>query len=134
MTESETAAARPTLRWYQFRLRTLLAWVTVVAVICSCLASRRDLATWYAARQLRNASTPEEELAACKRIKQWVYTSTYGYYVEVKGASGNRIGSSDMEWWDSPAVVEITWTNGTTVRREILDHRTPSYLVDVVVY
>jgi hypothetical protein len=126
--DSLSPASLPKLRWCQFRLRTLLIFVTLCALLCSCFASRKSLATWYVARQLRVADTAERELTACMRMNGWVNTWTYCYRVETEDAYGNKVKAWESGEWDRVAVIVITWENGESVRRTLLNRNSLSYV------
>jgi hypothetical protein len=62
MPAAESTTPKPKLRWYQYRLRTLLIVVTIVAVLCSLFA-----AITQSARQQKKA------IAAIRKCSGWVY-------------------------------------------------------------
>lgn len=123
MIESQSVATNRKRRWYHRRLRLLLVLAAVGAVVCGCVVFRRDVATWYVARQFRVADTPEAELTACIRMNHWGPPWAYGYSVRAEDASGEDIRPWVTGQWDRVAAVTVTWDNGTTVRRTILDER-----------
>lgn len=105
-----------------------MALVAVCALACSGFVFRRDIATWYVARQLRFASTPALELTACERMNDWSCVWTYPYGVIAEDASGNRLKPWRTGQYDRVALVVITWENGTTVRRKLMNHSSLKYI------
>ena len=104
-------------RWWLIGAAVVFALV-VLAVL---LAFRKDIGTWYVARALRAASTPEQEQAACAQMSRWAHSLAHGYRVETEDASGTTIRPWETGDYDRVAVVIITWDNSTKVRRSLLD-------------
>ena len=114
-------------RWWLIGAAVVFALV-VLAVL---LAFRKDIGTWYVARALRAASTPEQEQAACAQMSRWAHSLAHGYRVETEDASGTTIRPwqtgdrvavfANTGDYDRVAVLIITWDNGTKVRRSLLD-------------
>jgi hypothetical protein len=71
--------SRPTFRWYQFSLRTLLLFVTLLAIPCSWLALRAQ-----EAKREREAATAIEKLGG---IVEWSEPSGPGWLRTVLGDS-----------------------------------------------
>ena len=104
-------------RWWLIGAAAGLALVALALL----LVFRQDLGTWYVARTLRAASTPEQERAACARMNRWAHALAHGYSVEAEDASGTPFRPWETGDYDRVAVVIITWDNGTKVRRSLLD-------------
>jgi hypothetical protein len=108
--------------------RKLVVLAAVCVLMCGCFIFRKDVATWYVARQLRIASTPAMELHACERMNRWAYVWSYAYGVEAEDASEIPLRPWETGQYDKVAEVVITWENGTSVRRKILNRTSLEYV------
>jgi len=104
-------------RWWLIGAAAGFALVALAVL----LAFRENIGTWYVARALRAASTPEQERAACARMSRWAHSLAHAYAVEAEDASGTTIRPWQTGDYDRVAAVVITWDNGTKVRRSLLD-------------
>lgn len=100
-----------------------------VAAIVPVAYFHRDVATWYVARQLRMANSPDSELRACVHINHLSHVWTYGYRVEAEDTATNEIKPWETGDYESVAAVRITWDNGVTVRRVIVNRRSREYVL-----
>jgi hypothetical protein len=91
---------------------------------------RRDLGTAYVASQFRSATDADAELEAARKINAWTrgFICSHGYKVQAQDAQGNEIKPHLTGNYDAVAVIKITWGNGTTVERKILNPKSPSYI------
>jgi hypothetical protein len=110
------------------KCRTLLACFVACLLVGGFIAVRKDLATWYVAREFRLAETADEELAASKRLYEWLPFWTYWYTVEVEDVDGKEMKPWTNGEWERASVVEITWENGETARRKILNRHSFNYI------
>jgi len=108
--------------------RVVMAVTAIVVTIMLALVFRRDIGTWYVARAIRLADTPEEELKAFVRMNHWGHVHTHGYRVEAEDADGNSIRPWETGQYDRVAAVTITWGNGTMARKAITHNNSLSYV------
>jgi len=101
----------------------VLASIVGASLLLLVLIFRRDVGTWYVSREIRLATTPEEELRAFERMNHWGHWHSYGYRVEAVDIDGNPVRALERI-----SSVTITWDNGVQVQKTITHANSLSYV------
>jgi hypothetical protein len=111
------------------RKRLLLGGcIATVALLVLLTIFRRDIGTAYVAWRLDAAQTSDAELNAASLMNRSAHTWTYGYTVETEDPQGNAIRPWETGDYNAVATVIVTWDDGTTVRRDVINRDSLSYV------
>ena len=102
--------------------------VTVTIILFTLLTlaylSIGPIRSAYVAHRISSASTPEEELAACRLLNTW----EYWYSVSAFDSLGSEIKPHQTGNYDAVESVAIVLQNGTSIKRQILNRDSLSYI------
>ena len=98
--------------------------IVVVALLAVAYLSIGPIRAAYIAHRISSASTPSEELAACQLLNAW----EYWYSVSAFDSFGSEIKPHQTGNYDAVESVAIVLQNGTSIKRQILNRDSLSYI------
>ena len=102
--------------------------VTVTIILFTLLTlaylSIGPIRSAYVAHRISSASTPGEELSACRLLNAW----EYWYSVSAFDSLGSEIKPHQTGNYDAVESVAIVLQNGTSIKRQILNRDSLSYI------
>ena len=111
------------------RKRLLIGgFIVTISLLVLLTIFRRDIGTAYVAWRLDAAQTSDAELDAASLMNRSAHTWTYGYTVETEDSHGNAIRPWQTGDFNAVATVIITWDDGTTVRRDVINPDSLTYV------
>jgi hypothetical protein len=113
---------------HDYRSRTGRVIVFSIVLLGVVWFFRKDAGTWYVRSRLSAASTPEDELEAYRLNNHRAHSLAYGYSVTVQDRDGVEFRPWISGDYERVAFVRITWENGTTVGKPLLNRKSLSYI------
>ena len=103
--------------------------VSVLAVLgFAVLFFRKDIGTIYVKWRIVEARTPAEELAAYRLANTSAHRWAHGYAIEAADESGIDVRPHVTGDYERVAFVRLTWSNGATVHRRLMNRDSLSYI------